>query len=227
MIDVLRKEWGMVRPFVPAVLVFWLVLQLAASEHAAAFWGCAVFLSLCAAAALFILDDRRRTLSLIAALPVSRAEMVVARYIAVWTILLAGFGIALGVGWFAFPFLRQAGHFVEWINPTSVLSFTGVVLFTSATAMPLLYRFGTGGGITAWFVSMLCCGLLWSLVGLLLPAPPGSAFPAGWRLALWLGRSLGDVLGGAGAAIALLLLLALLQAASLLVSIAVFRRRDL
>jgi ABC-2 type transport system permease protein len=205
-LDLVVKDLIAARWFLLAIIPLY-VLQLVGSTASSAAFGAITLLSsaLLAAGAL-IVDESQGTDVLWCSLPVSRREIVFARYASAILGVALGVGLSWIVGRVGDAPLPSAAH---------AALFSGVVV-ALAVFLPCYYRWGAGRALAVFAVVVLVVSV--ALTGLVLSVLRSNTTQA--SLIEWLGQRQAPVSAG-------LIVLALAAAAtSAAISALVFRRRD-
>jgi len=165
-------------------------------------------------------EERFRSASLTACLPVSRVRIVLARYLGAWILLAAVAAASVGL----LALIRGPAVLPALLGPRS--AFAALTAYTLALGimMPLVQRFGFTGVLVA-LVALQLLGLVALVATMLLPGRP-------WiSEAVRAIRALADLfrsrLGAAAAGVLFALALAAVNLASLGVAVAQYRRKEL
>jgi hypothetical protein len=169
---------------------------------------------------VFAREDLAKAAIATCVLPVSRAEVVHARFAGAWLLMGGGLAFALAIG-AAVPGSRVGG--AALLAPGVLLPALCVLVLAAALLLPLVVRFGFAG-VIAFLVAAQGIGVVLMLLAMSGRGPRGSGL--GGRLDAAAAAAV-SALGPAAAATALLAALALLTLASHRVCLALFRRREL
>jgi hypothetical protein len=141
------------KDIVAARRILWLllpfgILQLAVFASVGAFiLPAALFFSALLASGSIVLEETQRTETLWNSLPVSRSQVVFARYLTVLLAILLGLGIAWAVGQVVGRLLAPgAANPAPFTSPVALAPIFVVLIFTAALYLPFYFRWGAGRG---------------------------------------------------------------------------------
>ena len=124
------------------------ILQLAVFASVGAFiLPAALFFSAVLASGSIALEEAQRTETLWNSLPVSRGQVVFARYLTVLLAILFGLGMACAVGQVVGRLLAPgAADPAPFASPVALAPIFVVLTFTAALYLPFYFRWGAGRG---------------------------------------------------------------------------------
>jgi hypothetical protein len=170
---------------------------------------------------IFAREDLAKAAIATCVLPVSRTEVVRARFAGAWLLMGGGLAAGLAIG-AVVPGSRVGG--TALLAPGVLLPALSVLALAAALLLPLAVRFGFTG-VIAFLVTAQGIGLVLVLLARAGHGPRGGGgIGARIRSAAAAAEA---ALGPAGATVALLAALALLTLTSYRVCLALFRRREL
>ena len=147
MLDLVWKDIVAARRALLILLPFG-ILQLAVFASVGPFiLPAALFFSAVLASGSIALEEAQRTETLWASLPVSRGQIVFARYLTVLLGILVGFGLAGGVGQIVGRLLAPgAPNPAPFASPVALAPIFVVLTVTAALYLPFYFRWGAGRG---------------------------------------------------------------------------------
>lgn len=159
MLELVYKDIAAARRFLLLLVPFG-ILQLAVFASVGPFiLPAALFLSAVLASGSIALEESQRTETLWASLPVSRRQIVFARYLTVLLGILLGLGLTWVVGQVVGRLLAQgAVNPAPFASPTALAPVFVVLSLSSALYLPFYFRWGAGRG--AVILSAVGVGLL-------------------------------------------------------------------
>lgn len=239
MIILFLKDLGAARPFWIPSLAIYIIIAASYFRGSIPFLLVNVFLTFACVVLTPVLDDKYRVDAMFCSLPVRRSEVVLARYLASFALILLGLLLYLALGnALGALFSGYTARALPSVSLAGVLIFLILTIGLTLLFLPLYFGLGLGRAALAFPVALaVTVAVLWALFRLIslamdIPIIPTTdqekalveerlqAFQgADMELLLWKARIAGMLV--------LTLLLAGLTWISAALSIRLFRRRDL
>lgn len=239
MFKLVAKDFRITRLFWVPALFSAAVILLMAYESAGMMLSAGIFLALILNALLLLVEDRHHTDVLYGALPVTRRDVVIARYLSAGTLAVISMVLLYLVTVGIMTFLGDQGiHLRPLTSPGCALVFFVITGLLMSLFFPLFFRHGFGKAVIGFLIICLAGSIvLTGFFRLLEPAlaafvnrggdAGGNPIVSGPALIVPLIGKIQSTLGLAGFAVLTLAATALAVAVSMCLSIRFYERRDL